>query len=156
MMQKTKKMIRYLTLFLVTFVADRLTKLWAVAHARESIAVCDSLTFSLSWNRGVSWSFFNEASMTGFYILTFIIISLITVFAVYTYVQHQNHFPITYEILVLSGAFSNVVDRFVYGAVVDFIDFYVGTWHWPTFNFADVFIVIGVLGIIWGSFSDKR
>jgi signal peptidase II len=47
--------------------------------------------------------------------------------------------------LVLGGALGNVVDRMVHGAVVDYLDFYLGDWHWPAFNLADTAIVLGVL-----------
>jgi signal peptidase II len=46
--------------------------------------------------------------------------------------------------LVAGGAVGNVVDRIRLGAVVDYIDFYYASWHWPTFNLADVFISLGV------------
>jgi signal peptidase II len=45
---------------------------------------------------------------------------------------------------ILGGALGNVIDRFLYGAVVDFLDFYIGTSHWPAFNIADSAICVGV------------
>lgn len=53
--------------------------------------------------------------------------------------------------LVLAGALSNLVDRVALGYVVDFLDFYVGQWHWPAFNIADTSIVIGVSLALWAS-----
>ena len=52
--------------------------------------------------------------------------------------------------LILGGALGNVLDRVMYGAVVDFIDVYYGNWHWPAFNIADSAICIGAALIIWG------
>ena len=49
---------------------------------------------------------------------------------------------------MLAGALSNIVDRITYGAVIDFVDFHIFGYHWPTFNIADAFIVCGVLGIM--------
>ena len=46
--------------------------------------------------------------------------------------------------MVLGGAFGNIIDRIRYGAVVDFIDLYFGSYHWPSFNLADSFICIGM------------
>ncbi|MCE1782464.1 signal peptidase II, partial [Enterobacter hormaechei] len=54
--------------------------------------------------------------------------------------------------LVIGGALGNLFDRLVHGFVVDFIDFYVGEWHWPTFNIADSAICIGAALIIIESF----
>ncbi len=50
--------------------------------------------------------------------------------------------------LICGGALGNVIDRIRTGAVVDFLDFYLGTWHWPAFNLADAAITLGVLGLI--------
>jgi len=46
--------------------------------------------------------------------------------------------------LVIGGAVGNVIDRLRFGAVVDFLDFHVGSWHWPAFNVADSAICVGV------------
>jgi len=50
--------------------------------------------------------------------------------------------------LVLGGALGNVIDRLRHGAVTDFLDFYVSTWHWPAFNLADTFIFCGVAALL--------
>jgi len=49
--------------------------------------------------------------------------------------------------LIFGGAIGNLIDRFMYGKVVDFLDFYIGSWHWPAFNIADSAISIG-MGIL--------
>ena len=50
--------------------------------------------------------------------------------------------------LILSGALGNLIDRSLWGYVIDFLDFYLGTWHWPAFNLADTAICLGAAGII--------
>ena len=45
---------------------------------------------------------------------------------------------------IIGGALGNLIDRVRFGAVIDFIDWHIGDWHWPAFNVADIFIVIGV------------
>jgi len=50
--------------------------------------------------------------------------------------------------LIFGGAIGNLIDRFQYGKVVDFLDFYIGTYHWPAFNIADSAITIG-MGILF-------
>ncbi|MGN1062870.1 MAG: signal peptidase II [Alphaproteobacteria bacterium] len=54
--------------------------------------------------------------------------------------------------LIIGGAVSNVIDRLLYGGVVDFLDFYVASYHWPAFNVADSAICIGAAVILWYSF----
>jgi signal peptidase II len=55
--------------------------------------------------------------------------------------------------LILSGIFGNVTDRIRFGHVVDFLDFYIGQYHWPAFNIADSAIVIAVGLFLWASFK---
>ena len=55
--------------------------------------------------------------------------------------------------LILGGAIGNVIDRIRFGAVVDFLDFYVGEYHWPAFNIADSAICIGVAILLIASFK---
>ena len=52
---------------------------------------------------------------------------------------------------VIGGAIGNLYDRIRFGEVVDFLDVYAGTWHWPAFNVADSFITVGVLLLFWGA-----
>jgi signal peptidase II len=58
--------------------------------------------------------------------------------------------------LVIGGAIGNVIDRIRLGAVVDFLDFYVGSWHWPAFNVADSAICIGVAAMLLESLLLRR
>lgn len=53
--------------------------------------------------------------------------------------------------LILGGAIGNVIDRVLYGHVIDFLDFYLGTWHFPAFNVADSAITVGAALLIWDS-----
>ncbi|GAB2658831.1 signal peptidase II [Arenimonas aestuarii] len=55
--------------------------------------------------------------------------------------------------LVIAGAIGNVIDRIRFGYVVDFVDWYLGTWHWPAFNVADSAIVVGALLLVLFSFK---
>ena len=57
--------------------------------------------------------------------------------------------------LVLGGAIGNLMDRIAGGAVTDFIDFYVGTYHWHTFNVADSAITIGLLLMAWDALRPR-
>ncbi len=58
--------------------------------------------------------------------------------------------------LIVGGAFGNIIDRLWQGAVTDFVDLYWHDWHWPTFNFADVAITLGVVLILVASLPIRR
>lgn len=64
--------------------------------------------------------------------------------------------PAWWEILVFAGAISNLVDRVLYGAVLDFIELYVGRWSWPVFNVADSLIVCGVIGMLFRQWKGQE
>jgi signal peptidase II len=57
---------------------------------------------------------------------------------------------------VLAGAIGNLIDRIVYGEVIDFLLFYWGEYHWPAFNVADSCITLGVIGLLWTSFHNPQ
>jgi len=59
--------------------------------------------------------------------------------------------------LIIGGALGNVIDRYIYGAVIDFLDFHINEYHWPAFNFADSCIAIGAILLLVDSlFSQKQ
>lgn len=71
-------------------------------------------------------------------------------------VPRRERFLLWALALVLGGAVGNLIDRLAQGAVTDFVDFYVGSWHWHTFNVADSAISIGIVLMILSAFFDKR
>ena len=58
--------------------------------------------------------------------------------------------------LILGGAIGNLIDRVIYGYVIDFFDVYYQTWHWPVFNIADSAITLGVVFMIYESFVQNE
>ena len=58
--------------------------------------------------------------------------------------------------LILGGALGNLFDRAIYYAVPDFIDFHIGNFHWPAFNIADIFITLGIIGLILTEIFKKK
>jgi signal peptidase II len=142
---KKHSLFTYALLFLTTFSVDRVTKYWATTSLLESYPINNYFSFELVYNRGVTWSFFDFTDNTPFLILTVIIALIIAAVTFYTYIRWMNHYTVIGEVLVLSGALSNLLDRITYGGVIDFIYFSINGWSWPIFNLADVWIVSGVL-----------
>jgi signal peptidase II len=137
----------YWGVFLGAVLIDRLAKWWALGLG-NGLVVNKYLNLVFAMNRGVSWGIFNGASSIGFWLLTFFIAFVILAFLLYAITEHRRETLILFEVFVLAGAVSNFCDRIYYGAVIDFIDIHINTWHWPTFNLADALIVVGVIGII--------
>ncbi len=144
-----KGIIPSLLLFASCFALDRITKYWALHYLAGGFKrVTSYFNFSLAWNRGVSWSLFSSEHPFYTHLLTAGILSVIVIFSFYLVAEYRQKKNIMFHIMILAGALSNVVDRFLYGAVLDFLQFHIGVWYWPTFNVADMFIVVGVMGII--------
>ena len=80
----------------------------------------------------------------------------ITVWVAILLVQTGNRLEATAYGLIIGGALGNVADRLRFGAVTDFLDIYVGTWHWPAFNLADVAVVGGVGVLLMSEFLASR
>jgi signal peptidase II len=131
-------------------ILDRVTK-WLVASQitlHDSINVVPSF-FKLTHveNHGAAFGLFDE-SPTQWKIGVLILFSLVAMVVVATLLWKNSHAMSATGVglsLVLGGAIGNLWDRLFAGHVVDFLDFYVGSYHWPAFNVADTAIVIGAL-----------
>ncbi len=132
---------------------DRLTK-WAVAsniRMREPITVipgCFQLTHVE--NTGAAFGLFAE-STAQWKIGALVSFSIIALMVVSALLWKHSHSLSTTTIglsLILGGATGNLWDRMMTGHVVDFLDFYVGSYHWPAFNVADSAIVIGAILLV--------
>lgn len=127
------------------FLSDRLSKWLALRYLERAFPLTNFLSFDLVMNRGISWSLFHSASDTTFLVLTIMIIAIISGLLTHTIVRWYRGYTIIGEIMTLVGAISNLIDRLIYGGVIDFISFSYGTWSFPIFNIADCSIVLGVV-----------
>jgi signal peptidase II len=102
-------------------------------------------------NPGAAFGFLAGASATFRYIFFIGITAVAIVLIIYYLVKSQHGSPVTVISLTLifAGAVGNLTDRIRFGAVVDFLDVYIGTWHWPAFNVADSAITVGAILMIW-------
>lgn len=102
-------------------------------------------------NPGAAWGLFHDMSDGTRNVFFVAIVSLAAVAFILVYYrrlrQEQRYSQVALALL-LSGAVGNFVDRLARQYVVDFIDWYAGSWHWPTFNVADSLIVVGVAMLV--------
>jgi signal peptidase II len=95
-------------------------------------------------NKGGAFGIFGGARGELFSSL-FIVVSLIAIGVIlYFFVKVREKSLLFSLSLVLSGAIGNLIDRFIYGEVVDFLDFHLFSYHWPAFNIADSAITLGI------------
>lgn len=148
-LRQLKHMVEPMLLFLGLFMFDHVTKFWALKFLSDaSIQVTSWFNLSLILNRGVACGLFFFDSCIGFYFITALVMCVTVLFGAYMLKRIHNHESWFFEVCVFTGAISNIVDRFVYKGVVDFIELHYASWYWPTFNVADICVVIGVVGIL--------
>jgi signal peptidase II len=119
-----------------------ITKLFAYG---ESMTLTSFFNLVLVHNKGAAFSFL--ASETGWqrHVLTAVGIGA-AVFILFLLKRHAGQRMFCWALaLILGGALGNVLDRIMYGYVIDFLDVHVGGWHWPAFNVADSAICIGAV-----------
>ena len=141
----------------VTIVLDQLTKwlvMYLVMDPPRVIQVLPFFNLTVVWNRGVSFGMFGGGVVPP---AVFVAMSAAIAVALLIWLRKAETFWTQVAIgLVIGGAIGNVVDRLVYGAVFDFLDFHVAGWHWPAFNVADSAICIGVVLLLVESLLPER
>jgi len=138
----------FLWITVVVFIVDRLTKELARIYLDPyvPIAVIPSLNFTLAYNTGAAFSFLNTGSFWPNILFGSItaVISIIIIKWLYS-LPRQEYMINTALTLILGGALGNLWDRIQFHHVIDFIDCYVNSWHWPIFNVADAAVSIGAV-----------
>ncbi len=158
-MFKKHKYFFGVSLTLLFFVIDRIAKYY-LAHLTidHSIDIIPNF-FNLVYvqNSGIAFGFL--AHLSGIYRFIFLIAisAIVVLIAFYFMFKHDTSNTLFIGLTMLAGgALGNLYDRVVHGYVLDFFDFYIKSYHYPAFNFADSFITIGILLIIYDKIKKKN
>ena len=142
--------MKKILIILVLFGIDRLTKMYLInlqtAGVDVDFYVFSFLNFYLVWNTGIGFGLASMESNVYYHILTTIIV-FINLGLIYFLVKSKGIYVYLFAIII-GGSLGNLFDRIYYYAVPDFIDFHVGNFHWFIFNIADIFITLGIIGLI--------
>jgi signal peptidase II len=145
-----------LSLFVVIF--DQATK-WSILAFLPMgtlVNVCPCVNLVLTFNTGTSFGLLASTTVIHYYLIIALTI-LCILFLICMFVRLRTIVEQVLCAFIIGGAIGNLLDRFFHGAVVDFIDLYYETWHWPAFNIADSFISTSAfLLIIYNLFSKER
>lgn len=143
----------------VTLVADQASKLWLLngfdlAH-RGVVRVAPFFDLVLAWNIGISFGWLQNDGQAAQ--LALMAVKVVAVIALAIWMARSQTRLATVALgLIIGGAIGNGIDRFTYGAVVDFALFHIeiggNTYNWYVFNLADVAIVAGVAALLYDSF----
>ena len=141
-----------IAIFAGLFIIDRLVKVYLLNFLQEnqlnSLRLNNFFEVVLVWNRGVSYGLFPQQSYAGQLIIIFFSLIICVWIAKFITNSEIRYRSITL-ILILAGASSNIIDRLIYGAVADFFHFEIATYSWYVFNIADIYIVSGLLILIY-------
>ena len=117
----------------------------------EKIYVNEYLDFILVFNTGISYGLFSGGGDFQKWIL--ISLSILIIIFLLSFIRNESSILSKLSIsFIIGGALGNVLDRFIYGAVVDFISLHAKGFSWYIFNIADMFIVVGVILFILSQF----
>ena len=146
------------SLVVLIFLIDRFSKIYVIfldkKYLGSEIFSSKYLNINLIWNEGIAFGFFSFSETYLYNVLTGLI--LIIIFVILIMILKSEGFKKYSLLIIFGGALGNVFDRIFYKAVPDFIDLHYGELHWFIFNFADVFITIGVIFMILIELFDKK
>ena len=138
-------------IILILFTLDRASKIYLVHLETIGIDVdfyiLPFLNFYLVWNTGIGFGIASLESNIYYHLLTAVII--IVNIALIILLNKTKPYYTYFIAIILGGSLSNLFDRIYYYAVPDFIDVHLGNFHWFIFNVADIFITVGIIGLIF-------
>lgn len=146
-------------LMLLVLIADQVSKQVVIANMQlfDSIELLPFFNFTYVRNYGAAFSFLSDAGGWQRWFFTLIAVVISCVLAVWLARNNRVQLKLNLALsLVLAGAVGNLIDRSIYGYVIDFFHLYYQDWHYPAFNIADSAICIGAALLVWDSFSDNE
>ncbi|GGI68916.1 signal peptidase II [Shewanella gelidii] len=147
--------LRWYWVAVIVILADQLSKQWIVANfeLRQTIELLPIFNITYARNYGAAFSFLSDAGGWQRWLFTIIAVGFSALLTYWLRKQPSDMWRLNLAYtLVIGGAIGNLADRLYYGYVVDFLDFYWNTSHFPAFNIADSAICVGAGLIILDSF----
>src|SRR5208337_2725115 len=146
---------RHFTFFLISlfiFILDQLTKYFIKTHVGpfEVVRVTSFFNIVYVLNTGSAFGMFKSMGNLFFIIVA---LSAMVLLSFLIIKDSHNRFPFA---LILGGAAGNLTDRILLGHVIDFLDFYAGSHHWPAFNVADSALTVGISLLLIKTVFEKK
>ncbi len=161
-MWKSLNLVRVIeTLLAITFLIlfDQCMKIFIskimLEHSFEDMQLLSFLNIVFVRNTGVSFGMFSEWGILGRYFFSIFSIVVGCFLILLAIFSETKAFRISLG-LISAGALGNAIDRVYFGGVIDFIDFFIYNLHWPAFNFADIFITLGVIFLLFDNIFYKK
>ena len=151
-----KENIFYSLLIMLIFILDRVSKIHIVNNLNENTYFVNSfINLDLIWNTGIGFGLLSSDTSIIYNSITFLI-GLLILILLNIAISLVNLDKIIFSIII-GGALGNFYDRIIFNAVPDFIDLHFNNFHWFTFNVADIFISLGIIGYLMkGVFLENK
>ena len=142
--------MKKIIIIFIIFFFDRLTKLYLInlqaSGTDIDFYIFPFLNFYLIWNTGIGFGLASMETNIYYHILTTIIV-FVNLGLIYFLLKSKGIYVYLLA-TIIGGSLGNLFDRIYYYAVPDFIDLHLGNYHWFIFNVADIFITVGIIGLI--------
>ena len=142
--------MKKIIIILAIFFFDRFTKIYLLNLQEDGVDIdfyiTSFLNFYLIWNTGIGFGLASMEANIYYHVLT-AVIAIINIALIFFLVKSKSYYAYLIA-LIIGGSLGNLFDRIYYYAVPDFIDLHLGNFHWFIFNVADIFITIGIIGLI--------
>ena len=150
--------MKKIIIILAIFFFDRFTKIYLInlqsAGTDIDFYIFSFLNFNLIWNSGIGFGLAAMETNIYYHIIT-TIIAFVNAGLIYFLVKSKGIYGYLFA-LIIGGSLGNLLDRIYYYAVPDFIDIHIGNFHWFIFNVADIFITLGIIGLIFTELLKKE
>ena len=147
-----------LAAFILLIIIDQSTKIFIAKimfnNMFESIGLFPFLNIVFVRNTGISFGLFSDGGLLNRYFFTAFSIIIGSILLFISLLTKEKFMRLSL-LMISSGAIGNAIDRIYFGGVIDFIDFFIYNFHWPAFNFADIFITIGVILLFFENIFGK-
>ena len=150
-----------LPIAVLVVILDQLTKLWIQDHmvlytTRTVIPGFFNIVHVL--NRGAAFGFLNRSDIQWqtYFFFAATALAVLIIFHLLRMARDDDKLLIIGLGCILGGAIGNLIDRIKTGEVIDFLDFYWKSYHWPAFNVADIAIFLGSLGLVMAFYRLRR
>ena len=142
--------MKKIIIILAIFFFDRVSKIYLInlqaSGTDIDFYIYPFLNFYLIWNTGIGFGLASMETNIYYHILT-AIIAIINIGLIFFLIKSKSIYAYLIA-LIIGGSLGNLCDRIYYYAVPDFIDLHLGNFHWFIFNVADIFITVGIIGLI--------
>ena len=153
-----KKTITTICIILPIFFFDRLTKIYLInlqeAGINVDFYINPFLNFYLIWNTGIGFGIASSEANIFYHVLTGIIV-IVNIVLLFLHIKSKGAYTFLFAIII-GGSLGNLYDRINFYAVPDFIDLHIGNFHWFIFNVADIFITVGIIGLLVTELFNKK